>query len=107
MRDLVSHGIEVFFLLVSGEVLISLNIVVVVSDAADVFHGAHCVIWAHNGIQFVERIWLVEHLLVVADGGLGHTEPVILHLLSVLGQRLTTEEPHGHVGKLSSTLRTR
>lgn len=94
MGDLVSNGVKDVLLLVSGEVLISLNIVIVVSDAAYVLHGTHGVIGAHDRIKFIKRIWLVKHLLVVADGGLCDSEPVILHLFSVLGQRLAAEKPH-------------
>ncbi len=107
MRDLVSNGVEDVLLPVSGEVLISLNVVIVVSDAAYVLHGTHGVIGAHDRIQFVKRIWLVEHLLVVADRGLCDSEPVILHLFAIFGQRLTAEKFHRHVWEFGCTLWTR
>ena len=92
------NRIEDVLLSVSSKVLIALDVVIIVRDAADVLHRAHRVVRAHDRVKFVERIWRIKHLLVVSDGGLSDPEPIVLHQLSVAGERFTAEETHRDVG---------
>ena len=100
MRNLVRDGVEHVLPLVASEVLVPLDVVVVVGDAADVLHGTHCVIGAENGVELVEWVRRVKHLFVVLDGALRDSEPIVLHLLSVIGERFAAIDPHGNSGEL-------
>ena len=92
-----SDGVEDVLLFVAGKVSISLDIVIIISDATNILHGAHSIVRAEYRVDFIERIRSVKHLLVVADRSLGDSEPVILHFLSILSQRLTAVDAHWQV----------
>ena len=83
VRNFMRNRIEDVLLPVTSKVLIALNIVVIVRDAADVLHRAHGVVRAHDRVKFVERIRRIKHLLIVPDGSLSDSEPIVLHQLSV------------------------
>ena len=99
-----SNRVKDVLCLVSGEVLFARDVVVIVRDSANIFHGTHGVVRAEDLIEFVKRVWSVEHLLVEADGPFCDSDPVVLHLLNVLRQRLAAKDAHRNVGKLLLSL---
>jgi len=73
---------------VTGDVLIA------ISDAPNIFHSTHFVVRAKDLIELVKGIGAAKHLFIKGDTFLRDSEPVVLNLFTILGQRLAAVEFH-------------
>ena len=78
-----------------GHVLLRAHNFVAISDAADVFHGAIFVIWAHDMIDFCERIACAKVALVEIQSRLSDAEHELV--AEILNKRLAHKDTLGHV----------
>ena len=78
-----------------GHVLLRAHNFVAISDAADVFHGAIFIIWAHDMVDFCEGIACAKVALVEIQSRLSDAEHELV--AEILNKRLAHKDTLGHV----------
>ena len=94
MRDLVKQRVINIFLSNFCRLLASRDVRVIVSNAANIFHGTHIVVRTKDLIEFTKWICCRENFFKVVDSVFSNSKPVLSHFRYKFLQRLSAKNSH-------------